>query len=153
MKTYQETFLSPIETQISVEGWLTSTRNIDHPNMYGNYVFEFVTLNPHDHFRIEELVHSSLMRAGHFRNIEMTDMTTDDGKAWKVNQLFTPKLNREFEYPGQMEHSNDPVSLNLHLRDDKHGNIYLQCSYLDFYEQPEREIVEPPPGYDPDDDF
>ena len=47
----------------------------------------------------------------------------------------------------------DPVSLNLHLRDDRYGNIYLQCSYCDFYEMPEREEEVLPEGYDPDDDF
>ena len=91
------------------------------------------------------------MRAGLHRNIDMAEKTSNDGRSLMCSQLHPPKLNREFEYTGQME--GKPVSLNLHLRDDKHGNIYLQCDYVDFYEEEEREEEVLPEGYDPDDDF
>ena len=147
-----ETFLTPIDTQISIEAWLNTADNIESPNRYGDYEFEFTPVNSFDYFRVEELVHSSLMRAERHRCIDMKDMTTRNGVLF-CSQLFAPKLNRTFEYPGQINHSNDPVSLNLHLRDDKHGNIYLQCDYMDFYEEPERIVEALPDDYDPDDDF
>ena len=152
MKFNDEQFLTPTDTQISIEAWLRDTTNILSPNSLGEYRFGFVPINPHDYFRVEELVDSALRRASHHRNIGMEDKTQSNG-VLICNQLFAPKLNREFEYEGQIARCDDPVSLNLHLRDDRYGNIYLQCSYCDFYEMPEREVVEPPEGYDINDDF
>ena len=53
------------------------------PNSLGEYRFGFVPVNPHDYFRVEELVAlCSYARASHHRNIDMEDKTQSNGCAY-----------------------------------------------------------------------
>ena len=137
-KLHKETILNPIETEIRIEAWIQDAKYLTTPNRYGEYEFTFTPQVNHDYGRIKETVNTAL------RNVEMLsyngsfsrevkDCTETRFGTFKCSQLFAPKLNKEVRDP--MEAINKQVSLKLHLRDAVDGSIYLQCEYMDFYQE------------------
>ena len=74
--------------------------------------------------------------------------TEDKNRNPCCNQLFTSKVNIEFEHPDMLR--GRQASLTLHLRDAVDGSIYLQCEYCDVYEKVAPEIVDEKPAEEDD---
>lgn len=135
---YNETILTPIETEIRIEAWIQDAKYLTTPNRYGEYEFTFTPQVNHDYGRIKETVNTALRNVEMFSyngsfSREVKDCTETRFGTFKCSQLFAPKLNKEVRDP--MEAINKQVSLKLHLRDAIDGSIYLQCEYMDFYQE------------------
>lgn len=133
--TKNETILSPLDTQISVEAWITDADYAMTPNRYGEYQLTFTTFQQHDYGRIDEMVKTALRQVDSYSPyVKATAETETRNGDFKCNQLFAPKLNTELNHP-EMELLHKQVSLKLHLRDDCTGRIFLQAEYIDIYQE------------------
>jgi hypothetical protein len=155
-QTKKETVLPPIETTMNIEAWIIDSKYVDTPNRDGEFEFTFQPYVQTDYGYLKEVVMSAL------RTVDMsapyvnsTDLTETKSGLFKCSQLFQPKLNKELMCP-EMELQNKQVSLKLHLRDDVAARIFLQCDYIDMYEEDTRTQYEieceenPLPPYDID---
>lgn len=150
-----ETILTPKDTEIRCEAWIIDADYALKPNRYNEYELTFQPYNQHDYGRIKEVVNTALRDVDYYSpEMAATDATETNDGYFKCSQLFLPKVNKELFYP-EMELLNKQVSLKLHLRDDPVGKVYLQCSYIDLYEEDTRtqfEIdMEENPNQPPDD--
>ena len=137
MNYYHETILNPQETTIHVEAFLEDTDYILDPNPYGEYQFSFVQYDSTAELQLEEMVEKAL-RDIELRSNQMSDKEPRSGiinrkGQFFCNQLFKPRLNEDIQYPMQLYRR--VANLNLHLRDDPTGLIYLQASYVDLIPQ------------------
>lgn len=137
-QTKTETVLSPYETTMNIEAWIIDAKYVDAPNRDGEYEFTFQPINQNDYGYLKEVVMTALrtvdMSAPYVNSTDETE--TKDG-LFKCSQLFQPKLNKELMCP-EMELHYKQVSLKLHLRDDVSARIFLQCDYIDMYEEDTR---------------
>ena len=140
-----ENLLTPVESRWRCEAWLTDTRHLLSTNQFNEYLFGFQPQTCQDYQLLEELIEFMIslveMRRGpHSIKTRMRDTGTrvgsrvqaGQGTAFMCSQLFAPRLNVKVEHPdllyGKM------VSLSGHIRDTKDGRLYLQCDYIDVYD-------------------
>ena len=135
--TKTETILSPFETSMSVECWILDSKHILTPNYDNEYVFTFQPVSQHDYGMISEAVMTALQKVEIRTMIEAKDCTETPDGMLKCSQLFAPKINKEIKYP-EMDFLYKQVSLKIHLRDDVANRVFLQCDYIDFYEEDTR---------------
>ena len=126
-------FLSPTKTNIRIQAWLCDTRFLQEPNPYGEYKFSFQPCTMEDEHRLFEHVENAKMTVeiglGPYADLmPTTDVELSNGLPY-CNQLFASKLNTEVPFEEWL--GNKEASLNLYLRNDPKGKIYLQCSYVD----------------------
>ena len=139
---YQHNFqavLQPYETQIDIEAFLETTKNIFTPNYCGDYYFEFIPATISDHQRLCEMgekAHRDCMLYGSPSTPEAEPCWEKKNGTFFVQQpqsSFAIKHNLDDERMIAMVADGDSVSLRLHFHDSPDGKIYLSCDYLNCY--------------------
>ena len=138
-QTKKETILSPYETTMNIEAWITDAKYIQTPNRFDEYVFTFQPLSYHDYGRISEAVMTALQQVEISSYETATDHTETKDGSFICSQLFAPKINKEINCP-EMDFEYKQVSLKIHLREDVANRVFLQCDYIDFFEE---DVIEP----------
>jgi hypothetical protein len=129
--------LTPTDNQVRIEAIIKDSTGLLKPNYYGNYEFSFQPLTADDHQRLFEAGESALTDVmyntpsyacytlrRHFENKDGTPF---------CSQRFEPQLNEDVYNPTQL--IGRQASLTLHFKDADDGNLYLQCSYVDLYDE------------------
>ena len=129
-------FLDPQDTNIRIQAFLCDTKFLQEPNPYGEYKFSFQPCTMEDEHRLFEHIEKAKMTVelglGAYADLmPSTDVELPNGLPY-CNQLFASKLNTEVPFEEWL--GNKEASLNLYLRNDPKGKIYLQCSYVDVME-------------------
>lgn len=131
----ERTILTPVDTQIRLEGWLMDTRHILEPNADEVYSFSFQPLTSNDHSRLYEAGERACMLVemgkDPYSNKIVKPCYEDRQGLPYCSQLFKPKLNVVVEHPDILY--GKEVSIAAHFRDDPLGNVYLQVDYCDLY--------------------
>jgi hypothetical protein len=134
----EETLLTPHETSFNIDVYLYDTTFIQSKNGYAECVFSFYPKTDYDDRTLSEALHQAiteveLKKSPYSRKVAQQRCKQPGQKdVYYCSQLFLPKVNVEFENPSEL-HLRE-ASLELHLRDDPDGDIYLQCSYVDIYD-------------------
>ena len=129
-------YLSPVDTNIRIQAFLCDTRFLQIANPYGEFRFSFQPCSMEDEHRLFETIEKSKstveLGLGPYADlVPTTDVELPNGLPY-CNQLFASKLNTEVPFEEWL--GNKEASLNLYLRNDPKGKIYLQCSYVDIME-------------------
>ena len=135
--TKEETLLTPHETQISIEAWLTDCKYIDKKNYEGCYSISFSPATDSDYARLEEQISNAVTqvefrKSPDSRKIPDERCVNKDGSFY-TSQLYLPICNVEYYFPEDLK--GELASLNLHLRDSPTGEVFLQVGYVDLYNQ------------------
>ena len=155
-----KSILSPLETEVRVEGMFRDTTNILEPNRFGEYEFQFLPVSQYDYgmldSKIEEVMSHWFMEKGMMIDIRPFNNIKTKHGFYKCSQLFQPKLNLlepdNPYFPMCLAVEGRKADLAMHFRDAPNGEIYLQCSYVDINE-PEPEPVIEYSSDEGDDDF
>ena len=132
----EETILTPRDTKLKIECFLDDCQFIQSMNREGLYSFSFFALTMNGHQQLCEQVERAVMtvelgKGYDSRKVAQPKVENRQG-GFYVSQMFLPKLNVEIDHPSQLYQKQ--ADLSLHLRDDPTGNIFLQCSWVDFFE-------------------
>ena len=140
----ETTLLSPLDLELNVNAYIIDDRNLRQRTRYGEYEFNFQPWTHSDYLQLvdygEQAKELIEQRKSPFSRKIAKALLERNGSCF-VSQLFQPKegFGNQNSYES-LDGMN--VDLKLHFRDDPQGFIYLQCSYIDLYEQEEKEPVE-----------
>ena len=129
--------LTPSECQVRIEAVIKDSDGLLKPNFYGNYEFSFQPLTANDHQILFEAGESALTQVMYNTPTyacytPRRKFENKDGTPF-CSQRFEPQLNETIYNPTQM--IGRQASLTLHFKDADDGNLYLQCSYVDLYDE------------------
>ena len=131
----EQTLLNPRKTEMRMEGWLIDTTFINTANRYGEFSLSFQPQTTTDLQRLYECLEGAkttiLMDCGRHSNKTPTSRIEDKFGHLVCSQLFTPKVNVEFQHPDEL--MGREATFALHLRDNPKGEIYLQADYVDVF--------------------
>ena len=148
----EQTVLSPIDTRFNIDCFIVDATHINSANRDGEFQIKFQPVSYHDYIQLDERINSAMttvmMETTSYSSKVPKKSTKDKNNIPYCNQLFTPKVNIEFEHPDML--SGRQASLTLHLRDAVDGSIYLQCEYCDVYEKAAPEFVDEEPAEEDD---
>ena len=141
-----KSILSPLETEIRVEGMFRDTTYLIKPNSFNEYEFEFIPVSQYDYgmldSKIEEVMSHWFMEKGMMIDIRPFNNIKTRYGTYKCSQLFQPKLNLTEPdnpyFPMSLAQEGRKADLAMFFRDAGNGEIYLQCGYCDLNE-PESE--------------
>ncbi len=155
----EQTILSPCDTEVRLEAWITDAKYLITPNYSGEWVFDFEPSTSNDLERIHEMGNRCVFdvewKAGPLSNKEPYKQFERNNGFLYSNQLFPPKLNIKADEPLYWE--GQQVSLCCHFRDLRNGAIVINTMFIDSYDDPivvpVQENIELPPNYDANDDW
>ena len=131
----EETVLSPTDTRFNIDCYILDATHINSANRMGEFELMFMPVSNTDYIMLEERVRTAvstvMMNMSPYSSKTPKSCMEKDRKPY-CSQLFTPKVNIDFEHPDVL--SGRQASLTMHLRDTVDGSIYLQCEYCDVYE-------------------
>ena len=150
--TYTEkTVLRPTDHDFIVDGWLMESKYLQDSDPDDVYWFTFIPHNMSDYSRIQYKADEAQMaleiNMGPYSNKKACKEIYHDGNIL-VSQLFKPKVTSELPTG---DWSGMSVSLRVHFRDDPTGKIFLNCSFVDFYDPSNgtnEPVEEPDENYD-----
>lgn len=140
----EETILNPVKTRFNIDCLIYEADNLLNPNKYDEYTFNFSPLAMSDHQTLMERAMSAeaevMMSVSSYSSKVPKQKLEDNRGMIYCSQLWKPKVNLELQHSDL--YVNRQASLTLHFRDAVDGAIYLQCEYLDVYQQDEQEMFE-----------
>lgn len=132
-KEKEPTYLTPQDTHFRCEALIVDATHIANQNRYGEFSVRFMGLTQNDMSQLHEflcLQLSKLKRELPIRSNKVIEPDYEDRKGFFYSsQLFTPKVNIEWERPEDLR--NRQATIVGHLRDDPIGRVYLQIDYVD----------------------
>ena len=136
MNYTEETLLSPLETQISLEIIVMDAEYIRYPNRYDEYSLTFMPLNHTDEQRFQEVAEKAIMDVERMKGPWSTKQPkkmfiTKRDKFFYSSQLFAPVINDKELHHDYMP--NKKASIKGHFRDLPNGDVVFNIDYLDFY--------------------
>ena len=139
----EETYLTPKDTTITIDGFLQETENIQTMNGYAEYSFTFNPRTMYDHQMLMEHLEQGKNQLNELKpswSRKVPELHHIDKKKQIVCcQLFKPSLNISFNH--HLELFNRIATITLHLRDDPQGLIYLNAEYINVHPQPQPQKV------------
>ena len=145
---YQENFeaiLQPFETQIDIEAFLLTTKNIFTPNYCGDYYFEFQPSSTSDIQRLAEMGEKAMRECMLYRSAYSPEpqpcFEKKDGTFYVQQPKSSFAIKHNLDDERRIEMIRD-CGLRLHFHDSPDGRIYLTCEYINAYFQTEEEFME-----------
>ncbi len=139
----EQTLISPRESEIRLEAWITNSKYLQTPNRFNEWSFDFQPQTTQDLERFHELANRFLFeldwQAGPYSNKKAAKGYERASGELFATQLFKPKLN--IEHPDEWFWEGREVSLCLHLRDLPSGVIVANCDYVDGFEDTETDAA------------
>ncbi len=135
----EETILTPVSSEFRIEGLLWDVENLLTPDYGGLYTFTFQPMSYIDQQQLLEHAEQCLarcrMEAGSSSTRDFR-LNVEDRKGMPVvSQLYAPKLNVELDH-WSLYHGRN-ATIQLFLRDDSAGEIFLNAGYVDLDEPTE----------------
>lgn len=143
--------LDPFETEIVIEAFLHDVKHLEEPDSDDVYSFTFSPASYHDvnllYETIEDGLTKVLLRTPAHEQKDIKSLCEDEKGLSQVFTMFKPKVDGLKVDNPQFKQA----SLRLHLNDDPSGRVYLNCSYVDIYQDIEPEDVDEKPAQPGDD--
>ena len=137
--------LNPVDFSLRIDGLIRSHKHLLESDVDDVYSFTFQPQTTDDLHRLLDVANTALdtaTKATASYDIREFKLNHGDILDIKVSQLFAPKVT-----PSDIEPWDNlrgrAASLSLQYQDDCYGNIYCECSYVDFYDRQNGVVDEP----------